>query len=42
VKGGDADAFAKAVFLGMSDSIFSKLKNNLNYDPNKLFNFNDN
>jgi hypothetical protein len=39
VKDGDAEAFAKTVFLGMPDSIFSKLKKDLAYDPSKLFNF---
>jgi hypothetical protein len=42
VKSGDADAFARAVFLGMSDSIFTKLKANLSYNSSKLFNFSEN
>ena len=42
VRVGDADSFARSIFLGMSDSIFNKLKKDLDYDPRKLFNFTDN
>jgi hypothetical protein len=42
VKDGDAEAFARSVFLGIPDSIFSKLKKGMNYDSSKLFNFNEN
>ena len=42
VKDGDAQAFARSVFLGIPDSIFSKLKKDIKYDPSKLFNFNEN
>lgn len=42
VKNGDAEAFARSIFLGAPESIISKLKKDLNYDPSKLFNFNEN
>ncbi len=42
VRVGDADSFARSIFLGMSESIFNKLKKDLEYDPKKLFNFSDN
>lgn len=34
VLAGDSEAFAKSVFLGMSDSIFHQLKTKVNYNPN--------
>jgi hypothetical protein len=42
VKDGDAEGFARSIFLGAPDTIISKLKKGLNYDPDKLFNFNEN
>lgn len=39
---GDEEAFAKSVFLGMSDSIFMQLKKKVSYNPRKLFDFTDN
>jgi hypothetical protein len=33
VKTGNSESFAKAVFLGMTDSIFNKLKKGVNYNP---------
>ncbi len=37
VRNGDSEGFSKAIYMGLSDSIFNKIKKNLSYDPQRLF-----
>jgi hypothetical protein len=37
VRNGDSEGFSKAIYLGLSDSIFKKIKKSLTYDPQRLF-----
>jgi hypothetical protein len=37
VRNGDSEGFSKAIYMGLSDSIFKKIKKNLTYDPQRLF-----
>ena len=41
IKQGNSDNFAKAVFLGMPDSLFKKMKKKVQYNPKKLFDYNE-